>query len=395
MSGSEGETELGHRGTVMVDNTVRIYRSFSDLPPAYNTLFAAAAQKSFYLSREWFDLIFRACGAGNDAARIYAVESEPDIPAAALVMSESAAHDRFPQGRTLRSMSNWYSGIFSPVVTAQSDNTQVLNALYGAVARDVPRWDTIDISPFDVDDPAYSASIEAFRANGLIPQTYHHSSNWYGRFDGTRFDDYWNTLTSKKRNTLRRRQKAAQASGTIEFRMYTDETDLDRALRDYGVIYAESWKEAETFTNFVPELIRLTAANKTLRLGILHVDGQPAAFELCIVVAGVALMVKTAYIPKFANLSVGTLAIWWVLQHVLDSDRIHEIDFGNGDDTYKREWVQSRRERWGLIGFNARTLRGIIGAGWNIGGRMAKAKLRAVTRRRHEDNALAPTQQPL
>jgi len=54
---------------------------------------------------------------------------------------------------------------------------------------------------------------------------------------------------------------------------------------------------------------------------------------------------------------------------------VHEIDYLTGDDTYKKDWMSHRRERWGIIAFNPRTPRGLLGAGWHFGARAAKRAL--------------------
>jgi hypothetical protein len=372
--------------------SVRIYESFSSLPASYDGLFEHGAKKSIYISRDWFELIAQTCSTPGDAPRIYGLERSRGTqePIAALVMRGNMTRKSPLRRRTLYSMSNWYSGVYAPVVLPGLDDPiTAINELTRAIVQDAPAWDSIEISPMDPEDENYAAWTEALTRNGIRLQTYDYSGDWYDRLEGNNFDDYWRSLSSKKRNTLRRKEKAAQAAGNIDFRMYTDETGLDRALADYNVIYAASWKGAELFKDFIPELIRRSASHKSLRLGIIYVAGEPAASELCIVGGGVALMAKTAYVDKFANLSVGALATLEVLRRVLDNDQIHEIDFGNGDDAYKREWVRSRRQRRGLIGFNTRTVRGLLGAAWNIGGHVVKAKIRKIVKMKPSENGPA------
>ena len=61
-----------------------------------------------------------------------------------------------------------------------------------------------------------------------------------------------------------------------------------------------------------------------------------------------------------------------MMEHVLEVDRVHEVDYGIGDEPYKRDWMSHRRERVGLIAFNPRTARGLSGAIRHFGGRWVR-----------------------
>jgi len=57
---------------------------------------------------------------------------------------------------------------------------------------------------------------------------------------------------------------------------------------------------------------------------------------------------------------------------VIDVDKVVEVDFGSGDDPFKKDWMSNRRERWGLIAFNLRTVRGAKEATRHLIGRGIK-----------------------
>ena len=50
-----------------------------------------------------------------------------------------------------------------------------------------------------------------------------------------------------------------------------------------------------------------------------------------------------------------------LMKHVLAHDNVTEVDFLTGDDLYKKNWMSHRRERWGIIAYNPKTLGGAAG----------------------------------
>ena len=38
----------------------------------------------------------------------------------------------------------------------------------------------------------------------------------------------------------------------------------------------------------------------------------------------------------------------FLMQHVIDNDKVDEIDFLTGNDAYKQDWMSERRARWRL-----------------------------------------------
>jgi CelD/BcsL family acetyltransferase involved in cellulose biosynthesis len=47
------------------------------------------------------------------------------------------------------------------------------------------------------------------------------------------------------------------------------------------------------------------------------------------------------------------------LNRLYDQDGVREVDFGRGDDPYKRLWLSSVRDRIGLFAANPKSLKGM------------------------------------
>ena len=69
------------------------------------------------------------------------------------------------------------------------------------------------------------------------------------------------------------------------------------------------------------------------------------------------------------------------MEHVLDVDKVREVDYLTGDDKYKQDWMSHRRERWGILAMNPRTVRGALAILRHIGGRAVKRAVQSAIKR--------------
>jgi CelD/BcsL family acetyltransferase involved in cellulose biosynthesis len=97
------------------------------------------------------------------------------------------------------------------------------------------------------------------------------------------------------------------------------------------------------------------------------------AVQLWLVENGEATIHKLAYTEEAKAMSPGTLLGMEMFRRALDVDRVGAIDYGTGDDGYKKDWMAERRPLWRLEAYNPHTLRGLIGA--------ARARASALVRR--------------
>ena len=91
-------------------------------------------------------------------------------------------------------------------------------------------------------------------------------------------------------------------------------------------------------------------------------EGRPVAVQLWLVENGEAVIHKLAYAESAKSMSPGTLLGMEMFRRALDEDHVRAIDYGTGDDGYKKDWMGERRVLWQIEAFNPRTLRGLAGA---------------------------------
>jgi hypothetical protein len=60
------------------------------------------------------------------------------------------------------------------------------------------------------------------------------------------------------------------------------------------------------------------------------------------------------------------------MQHVFERDCVAEVDYLIGDDSYERQSMYHRRERWGIVAYNPKKWAGLAGLLREMLGRGAK-----------------------
>jgi len=329
-----------------------------DMPEAMGSLLAAASTESFMLSLPWFRVL-SGHGSGMGAPVLYSASD--GAARAGLVVNETGESSGWSGDRRLTSLANFYTSHYAPLLCGE-DAARLLPALIDTIVATRPAFATVSLTSLDPAAPAFGFIIAGFRRRGWIPVHYFHFGNWYENTDGIDGPDYFSRRPGQLRNTLKRQAKKLAAVASPTYRLFTSTAEIAEGIACYETVYAASWKEPEPFPRFAAELIAAAAAAGSLRLGVMLLGTRPVAVQIWLVWQGKATIFKLAHDRGFDGLSVGSLLTRWMMETVLAGGGIREVDFGRGDDPYKRLWLRDRRERWGIVAFNPRTVLGLIGA---------------------------------
>lgn len=279
-------------------------------------------------------------------------------------------------GRRLNTLSNYYSSLYSPLMFGAGDAASLWTALAEAIRQHPTRWPVLMFDPLDPQSAFFSHMRQALRCAGYVVDAYFCFGNWYLQVKGRSFTDYFAALPSPLRHSIERgrRRLTKQGVWSIEIHRAAGAT-LDAAIQDFETVYGASWKGPEPNVRFIPALAHMAAQQGWLRLGVLQLDGQPIAAQLWLVKDGKANIFKLAYVNGFERFSAGSVLTAALMQHVMDADQVHEVDYLTGDDGYKRDWMSQRRERWGLVAFDLRTPGGLWASGRHWLGKLRKQHL--------------------
>src|SRR5260370_19323105 len=120
--------------------------------------------------------------------------------------------------------------------------------------------------------------------------------------------------------TWRRKLRKGEESGGLGFRLYGDPADVESGIVSYETVYRASWKQAEPYPRFIPDLGRACATLGALRLGILHLGDKPVAAQIWILSRGRATVFKLAHDHRHDEPSPGTLLSTRLMEQVLEID---------------------------------------------------------------------------
>lgn len=286
-------------------------------------------------------------------------------------------------GSRLTALSNYYSSLYAPLVFAagapQAGESPVTASVWITLARALrqhpQRWPTLMFDPLDLQAPFFAGMREALRTVGYVVDTYFCFGNWYLLVNGRTFSGYFEGLPSALRHSIERGRRRLTRQGVWRVEIHqTPGSTLDAAIQDFEAVYSASWKGQEPNTRFIPALAHMAAQLGWLRLGVLTLDGQPIAAQLWLVKDGKANIFKLAYVSGFERFSAGSVLSAALMQHVIDVDQVHEVDYLTGDDAYKRDWMSHRRQRWGLVAFDWRTPKGLWALAWHQLGKWRKLR---------------------
>jgi CelD/BcsL family acetyltransferase involved in cellulose biosynthesis len=299
---------------------------------------------------EWFDLLQRSVFPADSGIRYVHASDGGRIVALLPVRA-----DRRNGVRKIQALGNFYTPLFAPPISCGQGNG-VPKQLLKRATEIAGRADVLLFSPMDPDSPLFRDLLVQIEALGWIPFKFFCFGNWYLPVTG----DWQHYLASRganlRGNIQRRTRRFLDAGGALE--LVTDASALDEAIAAFESVYSASWKRAEPYPRFIPALIYQLASDEALRLGIARLNGRPVAAQLWFVAGGKASIYKVAYDEACARYSPGTVLTAHLMRQAIDGDRVGEVDFLIGDDAYKKKWMTHRRERWGIVAYDPRTLMG-------------------------------------
>jgi hypothetical protein len=324
------------------------YTDWHQLPESADALFGDGSRTSIFFSRPWFENLTTTV-LPDDQSLLLACVVEAETVLAILPLMT-------PDQKRLYGLTHLYSSLYSLLLTEQNQQ-QITQCL--AQGLDNMPIESLRLDPVAEDDRNVHMLQQVMESMGY--QCHHHFRfyNWIHRVPGQSFEDYMASRPSRVRNTIARKRRKLEREHGYKIRLYTDQS-LQQALADYNRVYRASWKAYEQFDDFIEGLAYSFSAAGWLRLAILYIEDKPAAAQFWFVANGKAGIFKLVYDEAWKRYSPGSILISYLMEHVIEIDKVEEIDFLTGNDAYKQDWMSERRKRWAVSFFKPGRPRGMI-----------------------------------
>ena len=317
---------------------IETFASVHSLPPGALTLLAAA--EGLFAGRPWWEVVLADAMPDAAEACFVTIRSGDDV-VAVVPMAR--------RGGRLDSLTTPYTCTYTPLLAAGLNHPARVAAM-AAFARFCRRCGGVtrlDAVPEEWD--GLPGLLAGARKAGLRVLRFAHFGNWHEDVRGLDWNAYLLGRNGALRETIRRRLKRAEKLPDASFTLLTRLDEMDAATEAFETVYRRSWKQPEPYPTFNAALMRAMAAAGALRFGLWSIGGQPVAVQVWVVTASRAIVLKLAHDEAFKAHSPGTVLTAMMLRHLLDGEHVTEIDFGRGDDPYKRDWASHRRLRIGVL----------------------------------------------
>jgi hypothetical protein len=333
------------------------FQSLDAMPADCLRLWQGPAAESFFLSRGWFDCLIATGLDAGDVVALGVLQSKDGRTLALLPARFTDSSSRLAAVRKLCSLTGIYACLFRPILDPEVDPRETARSLGRHLGAAIAASDIIQLDSVDGEWPQLLAFEAGLKEVGFSSAQYAHFGNWSELVVGRTFEQYLAAREGSIREVVRRRRRALEKQGA-SFEVCFELEAIDKGIAAYETVYARSWKQAEPYPKFHERLMRDAARDGVLRLGFCRLGERPIAVQLWIVWRGRATVLKLAHDQEFDRLSPGSVLLARMIRYVMEKDAAEVVDFGHGDDAYKRQWATERRQRIGLIAANPRSVAG-------------------------------------
>ena len=312
------------------------YSSWRQLPESVNVLFEHAGNESMFFTREWFETLYATTFEDGQSLLLASVVDDGDVLA---LLPLVGANEHW------QSFNHRYTALYS-LLLAEEKQAEVLVCLADGLSQ--LSIDSLQLNPIAEDDRNMLSLQQVLESAGYEYHQHFSFYNWVHFTQHQSFDGYMAERPAQLRNTIVRKRRKLEREHEYKICMFKG-NEVQQGLIDYHAAYSASWKAYEQYVALLDAMALNLSVPGWTRLAVLYIDGKAAAAQLWFVVQGKASIFRLAYDEEWKRYSPGSILTAYLMQYVIDVDKVEEIDFLTGNDAYKQDWMSVRRQRFRVL----------------------------------------------
>lgn len=248
------------------------------------------------------------------------------------------------------------------------------------------RWNLLDLSGIDAEDPTVACFLAACRHRSAIVHRRVSHNCWTIELPDS-WPKYLGRLSKSHRKRIRRLERRYFDSGRVRPWEAVDRPTLERGFAILTQLHAKRWRAqgepgvfaSPRFAAFHSDVARAMLDRGQLRLGWLELDGQPIAAEYQVASRDTIYAYQSGMDPAQAEHQPGNLSMIATIRRAIERG-VANIDLMRGDEPYKAHWRARSRPAVALRILPPQSVNRLRQQIWQVG-QSGKAWARTVTRR--------------
>lgn len=262
-----------------------------------------------------------------------------------------------------------------------------VHAIVDVVVERSGEWDCIELTECDEDSAALMEFRSRLREKGFAEQTAAGSVCPYVVLPSS-FDDYLQQLGSNLRRNFRRRLKALQRHGKVEFLALSDIDDVRKGFEELIALHGLRFSQKGEASGFLERelpfhraILQTPLGIERARLFVLRLDGRAIGTWYGFSLGSVFYSYQSGMDPKWSHLSVGLVTLGSTIEAAIGQGH-REVDFLRGDEEYKFQWTSRSRRNLNIRLFSRRprSQAARLGSAVQSGARTIEKRLRSLAK---------------
>ncbi len=327
------------------------------LPEDFKDLLDSQSELTLFNSAAWYTTFCQQVADKQGEVKFYCMVNQQNEAVAVMPMWRNKKKLALTLNiNVITSLTNYYTPCYRIAIDENKVQASIaLEYLVAQLNSIKESWHLIDFFPLKSDLLEAIANNSKRKGSYFFP--YWMTKNYYQYINGS-YQDYFTGLPSRVKNTIKRKKKQLDSKTDWDIKIVDSSKEIESYINKYHAVYNNSWKKHEPYPEFISALIRTSAINGQLRLGVLTIDNEPAATQLWLVENSNAYIYKLAYDNKYKMLSPGTVLTAAMFERVIDVDKVEKIDFLTGNDAFKRDWMSQSKNLFGIQIINPKSIVG-------------------------------------